>query len=252
MSDLTNAAIEVLIVEDELIIAEDMREMLTELGYAQVHVCKDIAAALTFLANKVPDLALVDVQLGQNQSGISLGYQLRHQYQIPFIYCTSHADSGTVSQASKTQPNGYLVKPFEQGDLYAAIEVALAQPNYQKQTNKPTAGTSNNTQTFNDSLFVKEAGLFYKVRYNEILYLKPDSNYTEIFTSERKFVVRSSLKEFLTGLPAGKFFRAHRSYVVNTEHITAIKYDAICINKQEIPLSKTHREKLLQHLNKVQ
>ena len=103
--------IKILIVEDELIIAEDIRLQLVKLGYQVTGVAKDFGAALTLLEKDTPDLLLVDIVLKGERDGIELAEFVKEQYDLPVIFLTSHADKLTVERAKKVNPEGYLLKP---------------------------------------------------------------------------------------------------------------------------------------------
>jgi DNA-binding NarL/FixJ family response regulator len=72
-----------------------------------------------------PDAVLLDVNLNDTQDGIDIGTIIQQQYKIPFVYITSYADKGTLERAKKTRPAGYIVKPFEEKDVLAGLEIAL-------------------------------------------------------------------------------------------------------------------------------
>lgn len=119
--------IRILIVEDDLFIAEDIREHLEQMDYQVSAVAYDAAAARQQLAQSPPDLVLLDIHLGNEggDDGISVAENIRDQYQLPFLFLTSYANAATVDRAKRTRPSGYIVKPFDEKDLFAAIEVAL-------------------------------------------------------------------------------------------------------------------------------
>lgn len=245
--------VRILIIEDEMIIAEDMRDMLEELGYEVVGVAGSDAEARRLLLNISPDLVLVDITLGVEQTGLELGKYIDQQFDIPFIFCTSHADTATLDQAKKANPNGYLVKPFDQKDLYSSIEIALS--NYSKsigQNNESSNDDLNDGLVIKDALFIKSGQLFVKVKFNDILWLSPDGNYTILHVRDnKKHLVRVPLKDILIDLPETQFYRTHRSYIVNLEHVDSINNQYVYIGEAEIPLGKNFRDELLSRINKM-
>lgn len=118
--------IKALIVEDEVIIAEDIKQILLSLDYEVVGIATKYTTALEALKNKDIDVALVDIMLGGSKNGIDLAHEIKDQFKIPFIFLTSHADAATVKKAKETQPNAYLLKPFSRDDLFTTLEIALA------------------------------------------------------------------------------------------------------------------------------
>lgn len=117
--------IKVLVVEDDPLIAEDIREFLTNADYEVAAVVHHKEAAYRALKNAVPDIALLDINLNHTMDGLTIAGHINVHYQIPFIYLTSYSGKSVVTEAKQTRPMGYIVKPFDESDLYAAIEVAL-------------------------------------------------------------------------------------------------------------------------------
>jgi signal transduction histidine kinase len=116
----------ILIVEDEWVIALDIKQHLVRLGYSVSGTANSAEKALDLVATSKPDLVLMDIYLQGNKSGIEAADQIRQQFYLPVIYLTAHADEATLTQAIATHPYGYILKPFEEQDLIIAIEVALA------------------------------------------------------------------------------------------------------------------------------
>src|SRR6187402_3834344 len=100
--------IRILVIEDELIIAEDMCNMLSNMGYGIVGNAMDYDEAIGFLEAEKPDLVLLDVNLGGKKDGIDLAEVINANYEVPFIFTTSYSDSVTLERAKKTNPINYL------------------------------------------------------------------------------------------------------------------------------------------------
>lgn len=247
--------IKILIVEDNVIIADDMQSMLEEIGYEIVDNVIVYEQAEEVLKTKEVDLVLIDIILASDKTGIDLGKHIRDNYDIPFIFVTSNSDRATVENAKTVQPNGYLVKPFEQQDLYTSIEIALSNFIYGAKNQSSAAdnaevadGMSSNS-VLKDSIFVKKQHLYYRIQFEDIQFIKADNVYLEVNTADKKFLVRSPLKDYLEKLPRNKFYRAHKSYIVNVDHIEAINSKDILINKNLIPISKDFKEFIISAMN---
>lgn len=116
----------VLIVEDEPLIAQDLEGALNDLDYSVCGVAYNPTMALDKLAQKRADLVILDVHLGNGQAdGISIGQVIHDKYHLPFIYLTSFTDKATLERAKQTYPMAYLVKPFEEEELFRTLEIAL-------------------------------------------------------------------------------------------------------------------------------
>ncbi len=247
--------IKILIVEDNVIIADDMQSMLEEIGYEVVDNVIVYEQAVEVLKNNHVDLVLIDIILASDKTGIDLGKHIRSQYNIPFIFVTSNSDKATVENAKTVKPDGYLVKPFEQQDLYTSIEIALSNFNYSKKTSAKEMDASDEGESLTsnsvlkDSIFVKKQHLYYRIQFGDIQFIKADNVYLEVNTVDKKFLVRSPLKDYLEKLPKNKFYRAHKSYIVNVDHIDAINSKDIMINNTLIPISKDFKEFIISSMN---
>lgn len=247
--------IKILIVEDNVIIADDMQSMLEEIGYEVVDNVIVYEQAVEVLKNNHIDLVLIDIILASDKTGIDLGKHIRDVYNIPFVFVTSNSDKATVENAKTVKPDGYLVKPFEQQDLYTSIEIALSNFNYARKTNNGAEVHNDVDEGFvsnsvlKDSIFVKKQHLYYRIQFGDIQFIKADNVYLEVNTVDKKFLVRSPLKDYLEKLPKGKFYRAHKSYIVNVDHIDAINSKDIMINNTLIPISKDFKEFIISSMN---
>lgn len=116
---------QIIIVEDEPVIAAQIELYLEQGGYQVAGIAYDYETALELLEQTQPDAVLLDIQLGRTHSGIKLGSLLHTQYRIPFLYITSYSDTRTLEMAKETFPSGYLVKPFNEAGLIAGLTMAL-------------------------------------------------------------------------------------------------------------------------------
>jgi DNA-binding NtrC family response regulator len=115
----------ILIVEDERITAEDLRDILTELGYTVTASVSSGADAIARADETRPDLALMDIRIKGDMDGTETARILRERFNIPVVYLTAHADTATLSRAKLAEPLGYITKPFQEAELHASIEIAL-------------------------------------------------------------------------------------------------------------------------------
>ncbi|MEL6671316.1 MAG: response regulator transcription factor [Bacteroidota bacterium] len=117
--------IRILVVEDDIFISQDIQECLKAMDYSLAGVAYDAKEALALLPECRPDLVLLDIHLGDEADGIAVATVIRDTYQLPFIFLTSFATQSVLDRAKRTRPMGYIVKPFQEKDLFAAIEIAL-------------------------------------------------------------------------------------------------------------------------------
>ena len=115
----------ILIVENERLIADDIKQQLEDLGYDVVGISGDGEDALKKAGESKPDLILMDIILTGDVDGIETAQQINELYSVPFIYLTAYYDDEILERASLTQPAGYITKPFSSVGLHAAIQMAL-------------------------------------------------------------------------------------------------------------------------------
>jgi PAS domain S-box-containing protein len=117
--------VRVLLVEDESIVAEDIQERLTHMGSEVVGIASSGEQAAEYADKLRPDLVLMDIRLQGRVDGIEAAAMIRRKLSIPVIFLTAHSDDVTLERAKRTEPNGFLLKPFEERDLRVNIEMAL-------------------------------------------------------------------------------------------------------------------------------
>ena len=115
----------ILIVEDEGITAEDIKDYLKSLDYDVLAICSTGEDAVEKARELTPDLVLMDIMLAGVVDGIQAAEIVREQYGIPVVYLTAYSDPQTLERAKITDPYGYVLKPFDQRDLQIAVDIAL-------------------------------------------------------------------------------------------------------------------------------
>ena len=115
----------ILVVEDEWLVSQGIKETLQDLGYEVAGPASSGEEALEIAETRRPDLVLMDILLKGGMDGIEAAECLRRRFDLPVIFLTAYADSQTLGRAKVTEPYGYLLKPFENRELHSAIEIAL-------------------------------------------------------------------------------------------------------------------------------
>ena len=119
--------IKILVAEDDIIIARDIRNTLESFGY---HVCAIVASGEECIEKALyfqPDLVLMDIKLNGNIDGMSAAQQIYDRFQIPAVYLTAYGDEKTLARAKKAECFGFVSKPFGESELKQAIEQSLIQ-----------------------------------------------------------------------------------------------------------------------------
>ncbi len=246
----TNSKVRLLIVEDELLLAQDIADRLTDLGYLVVGIVNSAHEALRQLdeGNEI-DLVLLDIVLEGTMDGIELARLINRQYDIPFVFLTSHADAYFIERAKSVRPYAYLLKPFNDRQVMIAIEVALL--NYMQKRPvqnllQPPAFEANEHTALKikDSLFLKKEHHFQRVTLKEILFLQAENNYTAIHTLTKKYMYSIVLKKVAAQLPQKTFLRVHRSYIVNIHLVTGFEGNLLYVDDQKIPIGKSYKQRV--------
>ncbi|MEQ8581425.1 MAG: LytTR family transcriptional regulator DNA-binding domain-containing protein [Marinoscillum sp.] len=250
--------VKVLVVEDEMIIAQSIVSMIEKMGYECVGTAIRAIKGLELARALKPDIALLDISLKGAETGIWLAEQLKRELNIPYVFLTSLGDKKTIEEATATMPYGYLLKPVAQQGVYAAIETALARFSHEQRTpaQKEVSMSvvkdaevleeiKNPPLLIKDALFIKDEYQYVKITLSEIDYIKSDGNYVEIHSQGKQKVLKETLKNMEAKLPSEHFFQVHRSFLVNVSKIERIGGNTIRINDQEIPIVKEKRDALL-------
>ncbi|MDN3664310.1 response regulator transcription factor [Algibacter miyuki] len=117
--------IRILIVEDDPIICEDIKGMLSNVNYNTIGVAYSKDDAIEAIDTLRPDLVLIDINLEGDYEGFLVAEHINNTKKIPFLYLTSYSGKQVLDRAKKTLPMGYVVKPFNEKELYSTIEIAL-------------------------------------------------------------------------------------------------------------------------------
>jgi PAS domain S-box-containing protein len=128
--------VNILIVEDEIIVAKDMQVKLEKLGYTVIDIISTGEEAITHTEKTHPDIVLMDIRLEGKMDGIQAAETIRNQYDIPVIFITAYGDEDTFTRAKISEPFGFILKPFEIRELHSNIEIALYKHNVEKELTK--------------------------------------------------------------------------------------------------------------------
>lgn len=222
----------ILIVEDEILIADNIKLHLERKGYEVVGIAISYEEAIALYTQYRPDLTLLDIRLNGRKSGIEVAQFIRDQEQPkPFIFLTSQIDKKNIDDAKVTFPAGYLSKPIQKESLIASIEIAI---------HKGSLDEKVETISFYDG------EKRYIIPIQNIHYIQSVHVYVEIFIKDRSPILqRTSLKNLLEELPPDKFIQTHRSFIVNLEQVTSYSNESIMIEESQIPISRNMRKQVL-------
>ncbi|MFA4848815.1 MAG: response regulator [Methanoregula sp.] len=129
----------IFIVEDEAIVANDIKETLKSLGYEAPGIAKSGEIALEMIKKFKPDLVLMDIHLATQMDGVETAGIIHVLYGIPVIYLTAYADKALLDRAKVTEPYGYVIKPYDERELHSVIEMALYKHKIEREIKKRDA-----------------------------------------------------------------------------------------------------------------
>lgn len=115
----------ILVVEDEHIVAMGIKKMLKSLGYTVTGIASSGEDAISKAESTFPDVVLMDIMLKGDMDGVEAAMEIKKMFNVPVVYLTAYSDSKILERAKRTEPFGYIIKPFDEKDLYSSIEVAL-------------------------------------------------------------------------------------------------------------------------------
>lgn len=213
----------ILIVEDEILIAEDLKDTLFDLGFSQVDMAHDRKSAIEMIHTVNPQIVLLDIRMEGETDGLEIGKFIAENTKQPFIYITAHSDVAMVKEIVKTRPEGYITKPVKKSDLFAAISLALQKV---KVDDRPK------------SISIKDGYSNVLIQLDKILFIEAEGNYLNIVCEDRRYVSRQSMESIMEEMNDERFFRIHRSYFVNTQKILKYSKKEIQIGTYKLPVSR--------------
>ncbi len=237
--------IKILIVEDEMLIADTIADTLSSYGYTVLEPEINFTQAVKTIENERPDIGIFDIKLSGTKTGIDLARYVQEHYKFPFIFLTSNSDKLTLNEAKLTEPAAFLIKPFNDKELFASIELALHNYSIQKERQLKAINS-----LLNKAIFIKDKDGFNRINFDDIVYVKSDNIYIEIKTKDdQNYIVRSTLNEYEEKLNAN-FLRVHRSYIINLSYLERIEHATLVLNANKVPIGVKYKKGLMTHINK--
>ena len=144
----------IFIVEDEAIVAADIRETVISLGYQVAGSARSGESTLEQIPQANPDLVLMDIHLAGSRDGIDTAGEIHASYDIPVVFLTAYADAELLNRAKKTEPYGYVIKPYDDRTLQSAIEVAVYKHRMERRLRESEATTRLMVNASQDLLYL--------------------------------------------------------------------------------------------------
>lgn len=228
--------LKILLVEDEILVAHDIINRLSNIGYSSIELVDSSDEAIKAVDQFEPDVIVMDIDIHGDKNGIETAALIREKVISPIVYLTKHLDDETFAKASETLPDAYLNKPVKELDLSRAIELAV---------NKFEEGqTVSGGIEFGDSVFIKDKGVFVRIKTNTIVHLRAGGAYCEIITRDQTFTQSKSLAATLRNIdkanPSHRIVQIHRSHAVNLDFIDGLDGSRVIVKGEKIDIGKNY------------
>ncbi|HEX4877146.1 MAG TPA: LytTR family DNA-binding domain-containing protein [Chitinophagaceae bacterium] len=225
-----------LIVDDNKVARVLLRELLEQFPLITIAgECSNAAEAISFISNNKVDILFLDIEM-PGMSGLEL---LRSLDKRPVTILTS-GNKGYALEAFDLNVVDYLVKPVSLSRLMMSVNRAvelLKQKDVELNTIEQ------------DHVFIKENKLIRKLDLNDIYILESKGDYVKIQLADKYHIIHSTLKAMEDRLPASKFLRVHRSYIVAKDKIDYLEDNVLYLNNVPVPVSESYRAELFKQLN---
>lgn len=228
------------IVDDEPLAQELLESYISKIPYLQlVQKCSSAIEAQMYLSQHSTDILFLDISM-PNLTGIDL-LKMLNTNGLSTIFTTAHSQHAV--EAFDLDATDYLLKPIEFDRFFKAVAKAVKRLEKQSSTSaNPPIEDANASSSMMDYFFVKSDYKILKVSYQEVLFIESAQKYICIHTKDQKIITLLSLSGVMKQLPSHRFFRIHRSYVVNIDKVDSIEGNMVCIGKHQLPISKGQRE----------
>jgi len=241
----------ILLVADRQSTVQILLNKCLELGHRPVFISDQMSEINEALMYEPVDIVLLYQDSLEADSKAEL---IRFTHELPLVWVLNPSASlATLPKLIQSSPQGFLDPnvglPALQGTLCTAIEYgALKIPDNESAVSDESV-LADELKTkysfFNDCMFLPVDDQLIKLNYSDIFYVKSDNVYVEIYTRTQTYLLRSSLTNFLAKMPNSIFFRTHKSYGVNIQHVDAVNHIDLVIRDTKIPISKSFKQFLL-------
>lgn len=215
--------LKIIIAEDEPFVAQHLGQIITKAGYSFEGMAHSKKELFELLENTNPDLVLLDIRMETEKTGFEIATEL-NKTSIPFLFISAHSDDETLTTATNLNPLAYIVKPFNENQVKASLK------------NAETKIQNDGKSIFN----FKSGHTEIRINKRDIIYIKSENIYCDIYTTYKRYVLRISLSHLIGELESNFIKRIHRSYAVNEARITEFGTNYVMIENVKIPLGKTH------------
>lgn len=204
--------------------------------------CSNALDAMEWLKTNPAQVVFSDINM-PGVSGIDFARAIKNSESV-VVFTTAHQEY--AAEAFEIEALDFLLKPISPDRFAKSVKRIEEYFELRKSQEKE------NSELSEGHVFVKSDGKLMKIAYSDILYVEAFADYVKIWTSEEKRIVTlQTMKNMENGLPAEKFLRVHRSFIVATDKVTSIQPNALHVGTKEIPVGKNYRDNLQALLGKM-
>lgn len=248
---------QILVVEDDFLVAEEIQSNIEELGYevmARVDNGKD--AIQEVITNKA-DLAIMDIRIKGEMDGIETAAQLAKDHGVPIIYLTDQSDQETFERAKTTSPHAFLSKPFTAVDLQRSIQLAITQVYEEQKAKEKSQDDLDAGKIFKKHYMLKDRDGLHTIVFRDIIYLIADKQYCYLHTEDKNWHISRPMGKVLESLHQADYcknniIRINKSNCINLEKITKISGNKVSLSQHTFPIGKDgYHTALFEHIETI-
>lgn len=218
----------ILIVEDEVLIASQIEMFLELNNYNCVGIAVDYTGAIELLERNPVDLILLDVKINGSKGGIDIAKHINKTLGLPFLFLTSYNDKDTLHELKSLNPVGYINKPINDATLLTNIDLYF---NSTKRYTQHIVSIQSGTKTYN-------------INCTDLQYVESEHVYLNLIFTNHKQTIRLSLSKFLQQLPNSELIQINRSSAINPNIINLIGKSTLKIKDKVFKISEKHKSNL--------
>ncbi len=239
MTSQSSSNPQILIVEDDRWFMTILERVLIDLGYDQIIKATTFEEACTLFEENEIEIAVVDVNLGGDKTGIEAAKQIKSIEDIPIIFMTSSYFDEVYEEAKQVNPVAFLDKDLSKLKIRQAIELAFVDRPHRAEEGEEAA-------ILTDELFLKVGNKYKKIQLKEVLWFELEGKYAYAKTNSSKLPINISLNKLAEKLPKADFIRIHQSYIVNIHRITSVNFveASLEVDKNMLPIGRKYKKDL--------
>lgn len=225
-------------IDDEPLALEVIERFSSKVaGIELIRTFQNPVEAVEFIQNESVDLVFLDIQMPD-----LTGIQFMQSIQVKPLVIFTTAYSQYAIESYELDAVDYLLKPILFDRFLKAV--SKAQKVF-KAGNQTAAPTGTGETSGDDFLFIKSDTRFFKVNFEDILYIEGMRDYIAVHTPNQRILTLMSMTKMLDKLPKADFMRVHKSFIIGLQHINLIQHNRVTINEKEIPISNSYKEEFL-------